>query len=161
MLPVCFLDIWSPKGVIILKCMCTWTGFEHSLPLRQGRDYSPLLRGNTILWLKPLTLSLAQVAEDHPHLFPLSPHKSSSGGQGFAFLRNKSAMNVREIEFARAYRCWIVNIYVLCPNVPSHFSTLRLTETVIECVSFTVPRVKSTHFQVWWWWSRLTTKKCI
>ena len=83
------------------------------------------------------------MAEDHPHLFPLSPHKSSTGGQGFAFLRNKSAMNVREIEFARAYRYLILNEF------SSHTSmTFRLTETVIECVSFTVPRVKSTHFQV-------------
>ena len=61
----------------------------------------------------------------------------------FAFLRNKSAMNVREIEFARAYRYLIFNAFSTPPSM-----TFRLTETVIECVSFTVPRVKSTHFQV-------------
>jgi len=67
-----------------------------------------------------------EVALDPPHLFALSPFKSPNSSQGFGFLRNKNAMNVREIEFARAY---------------------RLTNTTIEPVSFTVPRVKSTYFQ--------------
>jgi len=67
-----------------------------------------------------------EVALDPPYLHPLSPFKSSNTSQGFGFLQNKSALNVREIEFARAY---------------------RLTNTTIEPVSFTVPRVKSTYFQ--------------
>jgi coronin-7 len=67
-----------------------------------------------------------EVALDPPHLFALSPFKSTASSQGFGFLRNKSALNVREIEFARAY---------------------RLTNNTIEPVSFTVPRVKSTYFQ--------------
>ena len=50
------------------------------------------------------TVHTYEIAMDPPHLFPLSPYKSSNGSQGFGFLRNKSAMNVREIEFARAYR---------------------------------------------------------
>lgn len=67
-----------------------------------------------------------EVALDPPHMFPLSPFKSSNSSQGFGFLLNKNALNVREIEFARAY---------------------RLTNNTIEPVSFTVPRVKSTYFQ--------------
>jgi len=67
-----------------------------------------------------------EVALDPPHMFPLSPFKASNSSQGFGFLRNKNALNVREIEFARAY---------------------RLTNNTIEPVSFTVPRVKSTYFQ--------------
>ena len=49
------------------------------------------------------TMSCYEVGMDSPHLFPLSPHKHG-GSQGFAFLNNKKAMNVRETEFARAYR---------------------------------------------------------
>ena len=50
------------------------------------------------------TVFTYEIGPDHPHLFPLSPYKTSNASQGYAFLRNKSAMNVREIEFARAYR---------------------------------------------------------
>ena len=71
------------------------------------------------------TMYCYEVGLDSPHLFPLSVYKHG-GSQGFAFLNNKSAMKVRETEFARAY---------------------RLTPTNIEPVSFSVPRVKTTHFQ--------------
>jgi len=67
-----------------------------------------------------------EVALDAPYLFPLSPFKCPSLTQGFGFLGKKSAMNVRDIEFAKAY---------------------RLTNNTIEPVSFTVPRVRSTYFQ--------------
>jgi len=67
-----------------------------------------------------------EVALEPPHIFALSPFKSPDSSQGYAFLRNKNTLNVREIEFARAY---------------------RLSNTAIEPVSFTVPRVKSTYFQ--------------
>ena len=49
------------------------------------------------------TMSCYEVGLDSPHLFPLSSHQHG-GSQGFAFLNNKKAMNVRETEFARAYR---------------------------------------------------------
>ena len=49
------------------------------------------------------TMYCYEVGLDSPHLFSLSVHKHA-GSQGFAFLNNKSVMNVRETEFARAYR---------------------------------------------------------
>ena len=80
---------------------------------------------------------------DHPHLHPLSPYQAPGLTQGYGWIQNKSSMKVqhqqhldqpdrampqvREVEFARAY---------------------RLTMTSIEPVSFAVPRVKSTYFQV-------------
>ena len=66
-----------------------------------------------------------EVARDAPHLFDLSPHKASGLHQGLAFLP-KNVCSVREVEFARAY---------------------RITETTIEPIAFTVPRVKSAYFQ--------------
>ena len=50
------------------------------------------------------TLHTYEIGTDSPHLFVLSSYKSSNGSQAFGFLRNKSAMNVRDIEFARAFR---------------------------------------------------------
>ena len=67
-----------------------------------------------------------EIAEDAPHMFPLSPYKHNSPAQGLAFIAHKNALNVREVEFARGY---------------------RLTTTGITPISFTVPRVKSTFFQ--------------
>lgn len=67
-----------------------------------------------------------EVGLDHPHLHPLSPYNAPGLTQGYGWITNKSAMNVREVEFARAY---------------------RLTMTSIEPVSFTVPRVKAACFQ--------------
>jgi coronin-7 len=67
-----------------------------------------------------------EIAEDSPHMFPLSSFKCSTPSQGLAFIPHKNAMNVRDVEFARAY---------------------RLTVNAIIPISFTVPRVKSTFFQ--------------
>ena len=67
-----------------------------------------------------------EIAEDAPHMFPLSPYKTNAPSQGLAFIAHKNALNVREVEFARGY---------------------RLTSTGITPISFTVPRVKSTYFQ--------------
>ena len=49
------------------------------------------------------TMFTYEVGLDSPHLFSLSQYKHG-GTQGFGFLNNKKAMNVRETEFARAYR---------------------------------------------------------
>jgi len=67
-----------------------------------------------------------EVAEDAPHLFELSPFKAPNPSQGYGFLPHKNVMNVKDVEFARAY---------------------RLTNSSIEPISFTVPRVKSSYFQ--------------
>ena len=66
-----------------------------------------------------------EVAHDAPHLFDLSPYKPAGLHQGFSFLP-KVVCNVRDVEFARAY---------------------RITNTTIEPISFTVPRVKTAYFQ--------------
>eukprot|EP00095_Tigriopus_kingsejongensis_P005020 maker-scaffold139_size317827-snap-gene-2.28 protein:Tk05020 transcript:maker-scaffold139_size317827-snap-gene-2.28-mRNA-1 annotation:"coronin-7 isoform x3" len=71
------------------------------------------------------TVTTFEVATDAPHLFPLSSYKPSGLHQGFAFLP-KNVCNVREVEFARAY---------------------RLTNATIEPIAFTVPRVKTAFFQ--------------
>ena len=62
---------------------------------------------------------------DPPHLFPLSPYRPNNLHQGFAFL-HKNVCDVRQVEFARAF---------------------RLTGSGIEPISFTVPRVKTQFFQ--------------
>ena len=49
------------------------------------------------------TMRCYEVGLDSPHLFQLSNYKQK-GTQAFGFLNNKSALNVRETEFARAYR---------------------------------------------------------
>ena len=67
-----------------------------------------------------------EVASDAPHLFPLSPYKAAGLHQAISFL-HKNVCNVRDVEFARAY---------------------RITNTTIEPVSFSVPRVKTAFFQV-------------
>ena len=66
-----------------------------------------------------------EVASDAPHLFPLSPYKAAGLHQAMSFL-HKNVCNVRDVEFARAY---------------------RITNTTIEPVSFSVPRVKTAFFQ--------------
>lgn len=71
------------------------------------------------------TVTTFEVSADAPHLFPLSPYKPSGLHQGFSFL-SKKVCNVRDVEFARAYR--------LCNNA-------------IEPITFTVPRVKTAYFQ--------------
>ena len=67
-----------------------------------------------------------EVAEDSPHMFPLSPYKTNVPSQGLAFIPHKNSLNVKEVEFARAY---------------------RLSLTTIIPISFTVPRIKSNYFQ--------------
>ena len=44
------------------------------------------------------TMFTYEIGSDAPHLFPLSPYKSGDCSQGWSFLTNKSALNVREIE---------------------------------------------------------------
>lgn len=61
-----------------------------------------------------------EVATEEPYLFPLATTKFSSPSQGFAFLP-KYLCDVKEVEFAKAY---------------------RLTQTTVEPVSFTIPRVR-------------------
>ncbi|XP_056010098.1 coronin-7-like isoform X2 [Ostrea edulis] len=66
-----------------------------------------------------------EVATEEPYLFPLATTKFSSPSQGFAFLP-KYLCDVKEVEFAKAY---------------------RLTQTTVEPVSFTIPRVRMEFFQ--------------
>lgn len=61
-----------------------------------------------------------EVAEDYPHLFPLSDYKADGLHQALSFLP-KTEVDVRKVEFARAF---------------------RLTSSSIEPISFTVPRTK-------------------
>ncbi len=51
-----------------------------------------------------MTVFAYEVGEDAPYLFPLSPFKCGSPTQGLAFLHHKNVLNVRKVEFARAYR---------------------------------------------------------
>eukprot|EP00096_Caligus_rogercresseyi_P010970 TRINITY_DN416_c0_g2_i2.p1 TRINITY_DN416_c0_g2~~TRINITY_DN416_c0_g2_i2.p1 ORF type:complete len:809 (-),score=243.81 TRINITY_DN416_c0_g2_i2:551-2977(-) len=71
------------------------------------------------------TVTTFEVSLDAPHLFGLSPYRPSGLHQGLAFLP-KSTCNVRDVEFAKAF---------------------RLTHNTIEPISFTVPRVKTAYFQ--------------
>lgn len=61
-----------------------------------------------------------EVATEEPYLFPLATTKFPTASQAFSFLP-KYLCNVKEVEFAKAY---------------------RLTQTSVEPVSFTVPRVR-------------------
>lgn len=61
-----------------------------------------------------------EVAAEEPYLFPLATTKFPTASQAFSFLP-KYLCDVKEVEFAKAY---------------------RLTQTTIEPVSFTVPRVR-------------------
>ena len=87
-----------------------------------------------------------QVGLDHPHLHPLSPYNAPGLTQGYGWINNKSAMNVREV-------C-ITFILITCLQIYSidrqvEFArAYRLTMTSIEPVSFSVPRVKAACFQV-------------
>jgi coronin-7 len=71
------------------------------------------------------TVTTFEVSLDSPHLFPLSPYRPSGLHQGLAFLP-KNVVDVKNVEFARAY---------------------RLTNNTIEPISFTVPRIKTVYFQ--------------
>ena len=71
------------------------------------------------------TVQPFEVSEDAPFLYPLSPYRPTGLHQGLAFLP-KNVIDVKNVEFARAY---------------------RLTTNTIEPISFTVPRVKTAFFQ--------------
>ena len=66
-----------------------------------------------------------EVSLEAPHLFPLSPYRPKDLHVGMSFLP-KNILDVKNVEFARAF---------------------RLTNTTIEPISFTVPRVKTEFFQ--------------
>ena len=70
------------------------------------------------------TVTTFEVATDSPYLFPLSPYRPSGLHQALAFLP-KNILDTKNVEFARAY---------------------RLTNTTIEPLSFTVPRVNTAVF---------------
>ena len=61
-----------------------------------------------------------EVVEDTPYFYPLSPYKATSLHQALAFLP-KIACDVKGVEFAKGY---------------------RVTQTTIEPLSFTMPRIK-------------------
>ncbi|XP_075212375.1 coronin [Lycorma delicatula] len=71
------------------------------------------------------TIYAFEVCCEPPYLCPLSHHRCPSLHQGLSF-QNKNCCDVSTVEFARA---------------------LRLTNTTIEPLSFTVPRIKSDLFQ--------------
>jgi len=71
------------------------------------------------------TVQTFEVSEEAPFLYALSPYRPTGLHQGLAFLP-KNVTDVKNVEFARAY---------------------RLTTTTIEPISFTVPRVKTAFFQ--------------
>lgn len=71
------------------------------------------------------TIYTFEVSSEAPHLNPLSHHRCGSLHQGLSFLP-KNCVDVSQVEFAKA---------------------LRLTNTTIEPLSFTVPRIKSDLFQ--------------
>jgi len=73
-----------------------------------------------------VTVNAFEIAEDAPHMFQLSAYKAPNPSQGYGFLPHKNALDIKGVEFARAY---------------------RLTTKTIEPISFTVPRVKSAYFQ--------------
>jgi len=60
------------------------------------------------------------VSEEYPHLFPLESTKPEGLHQALA-LMDKSTCDVKNVEIAHAW---------------------RLTQTTVEPISFTVPRVK-------------------
>lgn len=71
------------------------------------------------------TIFTFDITDESPYVCPLSHHRASTSHQGLSFLM-KNQCNVSIVEFAKA---------------------LRLTNNTIECLSFTVPRLKSELFQ--------------
>ncbi|KAF4529652.1 hypothetical protein B566_EDAN017985 [Ephemera danica] len=71
------------------------------------------------------TIFVYEVREEAPYLCPLSHHRLDGLHQGLSFLP-KNVCDVANVEFARA---------------------LRLTNSTIHQISYTVPRVKSEFFQ--------------
>lgn len=136
--------VWALDGAFIVV-----TGFDKvserqilvykrqdlSTPLATvGLDVSPAIlipfydEDSSTLFLTgkgDLTIYAFEVCCEPPYLCPLSHHRCSSLHQGLSFLDKKSC-DVSSVEFAKA---------------------LRLTNTSIEPLSFTVPRIKSDLFQ--------------
>lgn len=71
------------------------------------------------------TIFTFDITDESPYICPLSHHRASTSHQGLSFLM-KNQCNVSLVEFAKAY---------------------RLSNSTIECLSFTVPRLKSELFQ--------------
>ncbi|XP_062137886.1 coronin-7 isoform X3 [Drosophila sulfurigaster albostrigata] len=71
------------------------------------------------------TIYCYEITDEEPYICPLSHHRCSSLHQGLSFL-TKNHCDVASVEFSKAY---------------------RLTNTTIEPLSFTVPRIKSELFQ--------------
>lgn len=100
----------------------------------EGIDVNPSIlipfydEGSSTLFLTgrgDSTIFAFEVSSDPPHFFPLSHYKCSGPHQAVSFLP-KNICNVEEVEFARA---------------------IRLTNTSIEPLSFTVPRLRTEYFQ--------------
>lgn len=147
-------------------------GQLHSLPRRQGGECDQCLWGGArcwSCWWWPETdvdhildfWAPVQVGLDHPHLHPLSPYNAPGLTQGYGWITNKSAMNVREVD--HNFKCQrgrsplSTSLHPICRQYPPLSSpqvefarAYRLTMTSIEPVSFTVPRVKAACFQVQW-----------
>ncbi|ALC48689.1 pod1 [Drosophila busckii] len=71
------------------------------------------------------TIYCYEITDEEPYICPLSHHRCSSLHQGLSFI-TKNHCDVASVEFSKAY---------------------RLTNTTIEPLSFTVPRIKSELFQ--------------
>ncbi|EDV91711.1 coronin-7 isoform X2 [Drosophila grimshawi] len=71
------------------------------------------------------TIYCYEITDEEPYICPLSHHRCSTLHQGLSFL-TKNHCDVASVEFSKAY---------------------RLTNTTIEPLSFTVPRIKSELFQ--------------
>ncbi|XP_036319529.1 coronin-7 isoform X1 [Rhagoletis pomonella] len=71
------------------------------------------------------TIYCYEITDEEPYICPLSHHRCTSLHQGLSFL-TKNHCDVANVEFSKAY---------------------RLTNTTIEPLSFTVPRIKSELFQ--------------
>ncbi|KAH8420102.1 hypothetical protein KR009_005811 [Drosophila setifemur] len=71
------------------------------------------------------TIYCYEITDEEPFICPLSHHRCTSLHQGLSFL-TKNHCDVASVEFSKAY---------------------RLTNTTIEPLSFTVPRIKSELFQ--------------
>jgi len=66
------------------------------------------------------TIYCYEITDEEPYICPLSHHRCTSLHQGLSFL-TKNHCDVASVEFSKAY---------------------RLTNTTIEPLSFTVPRIK-------------------
>uniref|UniRef100_A0A224X661 Coronin n=1 Tax=Panstrongylus lignarius TaxID=156445 RepID=A0A224X661_9HEMI len=122
-------DKVSERQIMVLK------SDELSTPLATvGLDVSPAIlipfydEDSSTLFLTgrgDSTIYTYEVCNEPPYLNPLSHHRCSSLHQGLSFL-NKKCCDVSSVEFAKA---------------------LRLANTTVEPLSFTVPRIKSDLFQ--------------